>query len=88
MQDNRSRPALTQLELDFAAPAPIELANPDELFEAADEELLRSLAEDRRFERKSTRIDLKQLGEYVCMVRFRGQYTQSLFLRSFPSARH
>lgn len=44
-----------------------QLLTPDEIFERADEMLLRSLEEDRRIERKTAQFTGDSLGEYFCM---------------------
>lgn len=52
---------------DLEPPGPLELKTPDELYDEADEQLLRQLIEDRRFEKKSARFNIRALGDYVCM---------------------
>ncbi len=56
-----------QLNLSFGAPKKPQLMSPNEIFEAADEALLRKVKEDRSFEAKPNSYSLKPLGEYVCM---------------------
>jgi ATP-dependent DNA helicase RecG len=46
---------------------PPRLLGPDEIFERADEELLRSLNENRSIERKPASYGGAPLGEYICM---------------------
>lgn len=55
-----------QLTLDFDA-EPERILHPDDIFERADEDLLRKLSENRCVERKSPRLSRSQLGENVCM---------------------
>lgn len=57
----------TQLSFDFEAPSPLQLRTPTELFLSADEELLRKLHEDRRFEAKACNFAPRPIGEYLCM---------------------
>ena len=62
------KPAKNQVDLEFDIKPTLEqLMSPDEIFERADEPLLRKLSEDRRIERKSSRISGVSLGEYLCM---------------------
>jgi ATP-dependent DNA helicase RecG len=64
----RSQSSKNQLLIDFEVKPTIEqLMSPDEIFEVADEALLRNLSEDRRLERKSSRFSGSSLGEYICM---------------------
>lgn len=65
----RTGPAEIQLLLDFDAVKPSleQLMSPDEVFEQADEGLLRRMGEDRRIERKPASYSGSSLGEYVCM---------------------
>ncbi len=46
---------------------PTRLLRPDEIFEQANEELLRNLDESRYIERKSASFCGSPLGEYICM---------------------
>lgn len=43
------------------------LLSPDEIYQAADQDLLQTLREDRRLERKPGGIHPRALGEYLCM---------------------
>jgi hypothetical protein len=56
---------LEQLNIPF--PRHYALLSPSEIYEAVDDSLLRKLAEDRRIERKSSRIQGKDLGDYFSM---------------------
>jgi hypothetical protein len=57
----------TQLEFEFVEPKPMDLMSPHELFEGANENMLRILVEDRRFEAKPNTYRPKDVGEYACM---------------------
>ena len=52
--------------LDFE-PRPERLLSADDIFELADERLLRNLSEDRRIERKPTSFSGDSLAEYISM---------------------
>lgn len=53
---------------DLEPPSPLALLTPDEIYESADETLLRKLViEDRRFEKKPNSLNLRDLGDYVSM---------------------
>ena len=56
----------TQHMFDFE-PKPERLLSADEIFERADEQLLRKLHEDRHVERKPASFSGSSLGEYICM---------------------
>ncbi len=45
----------------------LQTLTPDEIYERADEQLLRNLGEDRRIERKKAQCTGDSLGEYFCM---------------------
>ncbi len=55
-----------QTEFDFEE-KPERLLHADEIFEQADENLLRKLGEDRRLERKTASFSGEKLGEYISM---------------------
>jgi ATP-dependent DNA helicase RecG len=58
----------SQRTLDFEVKPKLQLLmSPDEIFEKADESLLRALSEDRRIERKPASYSGSSLAEYVCM---------------------
>ncbi len=65
----RKQPAEGQRTLDFESVKPTldQLMSPDDIFEQADEKLLRRLGEDRRIERKPAGYSGSSLAEYVCM---------------------
>jgi ATP-dependent DNA helicase RecG len=50
-----------------SSPPSLSLIPPDEIFERANQELLRNLKEDRRIERKLGTYPARGLGEYICM---------------------
>lgn len=52
---------------DLEAPSPLSLLGPDDIFARADEQLLRSLGENRSFEKKPAGFSSKDVGEYVSM---------------------
>ena len=52
---------------DLQSPGPIELLTPSEIYDRADEALLRQLREDRRVEKKPNRFNLRDLGDYLSM---------------------
>ena len=58
---------LTQQQFEWDSPKPERLLRVDEIFEVADEGLLRRLGEDNRIERKPSSYRGSPLGEYVCM---------------------
>jgi ATP-dependent DNA helicase RecG len=55
------------LLIDFASDRHHPTLTADEIFDTADEKLLRELGEDRRIERKPASIHCKELGEYISM---------------------
>ena len=55
-----------QLRSEFDRPI-IQLYTPDEIYEMADEVLLRKMFEDVRFEMKCNAIHCKEVGEYFSM---------------------
>ena len=55
------------LLIDFKASRHQPTLSVDEIFDTADEKLLRELGEDRRIERKPPSIHCKELGEYISM---------------------
>jgi len=57
----------SQFEFIFEPPKPRDLMSPEELFEQANEAMLRSLFEDRRFEAKPNSYSPKAIGEYISM---------------------
>jgi len=60
--------AMEQLTLEgLEPPSPLSLLTPDQIFDRADEAMLRSLVEDRRFEKKPNGLSIRDLGDYVCM---------------------
>ncbi|MDB4223816.1 putative DNA binding domain-containing protein [Granulosicoccus sp.] len=56
-----------QLHFDFEAPSELMLMSAAEIFEIANESVLREIAEDRRFEAKPKTFAPKSIGEYVNM---------------------
>jgi ATP-dependent DNA helicase RecG len=54
-------------QLEIAFPKHSALLSPDEIYDAADQDLLSRLAEDRRLERKPPGMHGKELGEYFSM---------------------
>jgi ATP-dependent DNA helicase RecG len=64
----RQKASPTQLMLDLTVrPKPEQLLSPDEIFDGADESLLRRLKEDRRIEWKHSKFSGSSLGEYFSM---------------------
>jgi ATP-dependent DNA helicase RecG len=63
-----NKPKLVQIQFDFEVQTkPEQLMSADEIFENADEALLKRLKEDRRIERKPSGYSGSNLGEYICM---------------------
>lgn len=61
---------MSQIAFDFEAeygPTQLQLLTPDEIFDRADEGLLRALEEDKRLERKPANYGVRHLGDYCCM---------------------
>jgi len=59
---------MTQYTFDWDAVPKLErLLSPDEIYDHADETLIRRLAEDKRIERKPHALQARHIAEYVCM---------------------